>query len=588
MAARPMKIGEILVAEGLITPEQLDRALKMGGGRVGNALIELGYVTDVDIAKALANQFNVNYVNLEDISVSPSAISAISETLARKLSVIPISRNDDLLTVAVTDPLNVLTVDELHRFTRLRINIAISTVGEILKAINRHYVAAKCIEDMVKAEDISRFELLESENESPDKLMRIADEASIVRIVNMIISQAVDGRGSDIHMEPASDTLRVRFRIDGILHDAANLPVKLHPAITSRIKILGNMDIAEKRRPQDGRFVVEVGHRGADDVRMSTARLQSKGWGQLRRTGDKEIDVRVSTLPTMFGEKVEMRLLDKGSMLSELDELSPSADSVDAMRSLIKRPYGMLLVTGPTGSGKSTTIYSLMSRLNSVEKNIVTVEDPIEYQMKRINQVQVNPKAGLTFADILRHILRQDPDIVMIGEIRDRETAEIAIHAALTGHLVLSTLHTTDAAGTIGRLIDMGIEPFLVSSAIIGIASQRLIRKICPDCKKSYKPDEAVLKELDLPSTILFYKGEGCKNCKGEGYKGRTAVIEVLKMGEELRRLTLEKADSITIRKRVRELGLPSLRTEGLKAVLSGVTTLEEIIRATQEIEVME
>lgn len=489
------------------------------------------------------------------------------------------------MTVAIADPLDVLTVDELARISRLKIKLVVATETDILRAIDRHYLAAKGIEEFARGQDIHRVELLDSETESADKLHRIADEASVVRLVNMIVSQAVENRASDIHLEPATETLRVRFRIDGVLHDAANLPGALQPAVVSRIKIIANMDIAEKRQPQDGRFVSKVGHRGADDVRISGKNLQSPNWQAMRRAGDREIDVRVSTMPTMFGEKVEMRLLNKDSMLTDLDDLSPCAESVELMKSLIKRPYGMFLMTGPTGSGKSTTIYSLVSQLNAVQKNIVTVEDPVEYQLNRITQIQVNPKAGLGFAEALRHILRQDPDIIMVGEIRDRETVEIAIHAALTGHLILSTLHTTDAAGTVGRLIDMGVEPFLISSAIIGIASQRLIRKICPDCKKPYKPDDAVIREFGLSGTDILYRGEGCERCKGEGYKGRTAIIEVLRMGEALRKLTVEKADSVAIRTRMKEMGTLTLRAEGLKAAVSGITTIEEVLRATQDIE---
>lgn len=584
MAGKPLRIGEILIKEGLITPEQLDNALREGGGRVGKTLVKLGYVSDEDISKALANQFLLEFVSLEDTLVPASVINTIPEALARKHIAIPVSGDENNLTVAISDPLNVLTGDELQRATRLRIKLAVATESDIMTAIDRHYLTARGLEEIVKAEDISRVQLLQSESESPDKLLRIADEASVVRLVNMVISQAADNRASDIHMEPTSDLFRVRFRIDGLLHDAANLPITLHPAITSRIKILGNMDIAEKRLPQDGRFVTKVGVRGADDVRLSSARFQSPAWEHMRRIGDREIDIRVSTLPTTFGEKVEMRLLNKGALLTDLDELSRSTDSIEVLKSLIKHPHGMLLMTGPTGSGKSTTIYSLLSQFNAIEKNIVTVEDPVEYQMKRINQVQVNPKAGLTFADALRHILRQDPDVIMIGEIRDRETVGIAIHAALTGHFVLSSLHTTDAAGTVSRLIDMGVEPFLVSSAVVGIASQRLVRRLCPDCKKPYKPEKAILEEFGLPQETLFYNGEGCKSCKGEGYKGRTAIIEVLRMGEALRKLTMEKADSATVRTKMNELGIPSLRVEGVKAVVSGVTSFEEIIRVTQEI----
>lgn len=579
-----MRIGELLISQGLITPEQLDIALKEGGSRVGRTLIRLGYVTDEDISMALARQFNLKFISLKDITIPPAVINIIPESIARKHVAIPVSKEDNSMTVATADPLNVLTVDELHRISKLRVNLVVATDADIIRAIDRHYVAAKGIEDLIKAEDMRKFELLGGETEAPDKLQRIADEASVVRIVNAIISQAVESSASDIHIEPASDTLRVRFRVDGVLRDAANLPVTLQPAVTSRIKILSNMDIAEKRQPQDGRFVTKVGSRGMDDVRVSTSKFQSPAWQSMKRAGDKEIDLRVSTLPTTFGEKVEMRLLYKGSILAELEEISPSRDSIEMLKSLIKRPYGMILITGPTGSGKSTTIYSLLSQLNAIEKNIVTVEDPVEYQIKRINQVQVNPKAGLNFAEALRHILRQDPDIIMIGEIRDRETVEIAIHAALTGHLVLSTLHTTDAAGTIGRMIDMGIEPFLVASSVIAIASQRLIRKLCPNCKTSYKPDEAVLKEFGLPETTIFYKGEGCNNCKGEGYKGRTSLIEVLRMGDVLRRLTIEKSDSVTIRARMMEQGFQPLRAEGLKAVIAGITSIEEVVRVTQEI----
>lgn len=580
-----MKIGELLISQGLITPEQLDTALKEGGRRVGKTLIDLGYITDEDISRALAKQFNLNFINLKDTTIASNVINTIPETIARKHNAIPIAIDGNSMTVATADPLDVLTVDDMTRISRLRVKIVVATEADILRAIDRHYLAASGIEEFARSQEIRRVELLDSETASPDKLHRIADEASVIRLVNLIISQAVENRASDIHLEPATDTLRVRFRIDGVLHDAANLHVTLQPAVVSRIKILGNMDIAEKRQPQDGRFVSKVGHRGADDVRVSGRKVQSPNWQPMRRSGDREIDIRVSTMPTMLGEKVEMRLLNRGSMLTDVDELSPCTESIELMKSLIKRPYGMFLMTGPTGSGKSTTIYSLVSQLNAVQKNIVTVEDPVEYQLNRITQIQVNPKAGLGFAEALRHILRQDPDIIMVGEIRDRETVEIAIHAALTGHLVLSTLHTTDAAGTIGRLIDMGVEPFLISSSIIGIASQRLVRKICPDCKKSYKPDETVVREFGLSETDVLYRGEGCERCKGEGYKGRTSIIEVLKMSEALRKLTVEKADSVKIRTQMKEMGSLTLRAEGLKAAISGITTIEEVLRATQDIE---
>jgi len=559
MPFKQKKIGEILLDDGLVSSEQLDIALKKGGGRLGNNLIALGYVSEEDIARALAHQHKFSYADLSDAIIDSSVISLIPESLARKYRAIPVSLEGETLTVAVTDPLNILIVDEFKRRTDKRIKVVVSTESAILKSIASHYVAAKGIEDVIKDEDLGSLELVGAELEVKGKLERIADNVSIVRLVDQIIYDALEGGVSDIHIEPDSDLLRVRFRIDGILRDAANLPVKVHPAVISRLKILSNMDIAEKRHPQDGRFVNSV--------------------------GNKEVDVRVSTLPTIFGEKVVMRLLDKSGKILDLDEITPCRESALLLKSLIKNPYGMILVTGPTGSGKTTTLYSLLTLLDSIENNIITVEDPVEYQFKRINQVQINPKADINFADVLRHILRQDPDIIMVGEIRDGETAEIAINAALTGHLVLSTLHTNRIAGSIARLIDMGVEPFLITSSLIGIATQRLVRKICPDCKVSYKVDDNTLAEFSLPPGTLFYRGEGCSLCKGEGYRGRLALIEAVKMGPEIRRLAMEKADSSMINMKLKELGIPSLRAEGIKAVVAGLITVEEVIRVTQDID---
>lgn len=590
MAAKPKRIGEILIDEGLITPEQRDKALEEGGRRIGKTLVKLGYVTEEQIAKALAHQFNLRYLSLKDLRIPRNVLDAVPQYLARKHTAIPISisRSGRTVVVAMADPLNVLAVDELRRHTNLGIQLVISTEEEINIAIAKHYVAVKSIEEMVESEDVDSLELIEGEAEAEDKLKRIADESSVVRIVDTVLAKAFEQKASDIHLEPDFNTLRVRFRIDGILGDAANLPMKLHPAVTSRIKILSNMDIAEKRRPQDGSFVMRTGGRGGTDVRISSIHYESSSWDKgLRREGDREVDVRTSTIPVKFGEKIVMRLLDKEAMISSLDQLSPSADSLEVLKFLIRRPYGIVLITGPTGSGKTTTIYDLLGQLNTVELNVITVEDPVEYQIGRVSQVQVDPRAGITFAGALRHILRQDPDVIMVGEIRDRETAEIAFHAALTGHLVLSTLHTNDAAGTIGRLLDMGVEPFMVSSAIIGIASQRLVRKICPDCKEPYQVEDTLLRDLGLPGGTMFYHGRGCESCNGKGYSGRTAIIEVIRMGDVLKKLTLEKADSATIRSRMRELGFQTLREEGIKAVKAGITTLEEVLRTTQDIEEM-
>ena len=396
----------------------------------------------------------------------------------------------------------------------------------------------------------------------PEKLERLAGEASIIQLVNLMIAQAVMERASDIHIEPDEDTLRVRMRVDGVLHEMTNLALKLHPAIISRIKILGCLNIAEKRLPQDGRFNVKV--------------------------GNSDIDIRLSTLPTIFGEKAVLRLLNKSAIILKFEELTPLHDTLDILRRMIKMPYGMILLTGPTGSGKTTTAYTILNVINSMDKNIVTVEDPIEYKLKIINQVQVNPKVGITFANALRHILRQDPDIMLIGEIRDKETAEIAIHAALTGHLVVSTIHTNNAVGTISRLLDMGIEPYLISSSIIAIVGQRLIRGICPKCKAQYQPSPALLQELGIPTTEripTLYKGQGCGVCKGSGLKGRLGIFEVLVVNDEIRKLIIEKRDTNTILAAAIKNGFKTLRHEGIRAIARGYTTIEEILQATQEIE---
>jgi type II secretory ATPase GspE/PulE/Tfp pilus assembly ATPase PilB-like protein len=367
---------------------------------------------------------------------------------------------------------------------------------------------------------------------------------------------------SDIHIEPDEGTLRVRFRVDGVLKDAAEFPTKLHPAVLSRLKVLGDLDIAEKRVPQDGRFFVNV--------------------------NDREIDIRLSTLPTIYGEKAVMRLLDKGAMALDIKHLTPMPDTLDVLRKMIRRPFGLILLTGPTGSGKTTTAYTLLSMLNTPEKNLVTVEDPVEYHIKRINQVQVNPRAGVTFAGALRHILRQDPDIVLIGEIRDRETSEIAIHAALTGHLVISTLHTNDAAGTISRLLDMGIEPYLVSSSVACIVAQRLVRRICNNCKEPYEVGPEVIEELGVKvrgAVPKFYKGAGCPACRNTGYKGRLGIYEVLVPDDEIRAMILAKQDSSAILEGARRRGFKSLRIQGLMAAAAGHTTLEEVLQATQMVD---
>ncbi len=557
-------LGEILVEKRVLTPGQLDEALVVGkrtNTRVGNVIVKLGYATEKDIAAALADQYQLPFVILSTATIPTKTVKLIPESVARRYMVVPVSVEADTLSVAMLDPLNVFAVDELRRITGLQIKPVVSTEAEITRAINIHYAMEVSLEDMIKRVQASGLELLKGEEDLPEKLEKIAAESSVIQLVDLLVARAVMENASDIHIEPDEDTLRVRLRVDGLLHESINLPLKLHPAIISRIKILGEVNIAEKRIPQDGRF--------------------------LSKIGGRDIDIRLSTLPTIFGEKAVLRLLDKSAMILDLNHLTPFPDTLDVLSRVIKRPFGMILLTGPTGSGKTTTAYTLMNILNTMDKNLVTVEDPVEYHLKRINQVQVNPKAGVTFAGALRHILRQDPDIVMIGEIRDKETAEIAIHAALTGHLVISTIHTNDAVGTITRLLDMGIEPYLISSSVACIVGQRLVRKICDSCKLSYDADLGVLKELD-PSArvnnVKFYKGAGCATCKGSGLKGRLGIFEVLMPDDALRSSIVARKDSSTLITTAASRGFRTLRQEGIRAAAAGYTTIEEIIQATQSV----
>lgn len=559
------KIGELLVDAGLITLSQLEEALNVSqktGARLGRTLVNMGAVTEEGIARALAQQFNIQYISLSGIIIDPQIVRLIPEMLARRYKVIPFAKEGSNLKVAMVDPLNVFAIDDLKKASNCQIFPSVVTETEIQNAIDQHYGMTGSLNEIAKRLEGTEIELLKGEEEVPEKLERIASEASVIQLVNLMISQSVMERASDIHIEPDEDTLRVRMRIDGVLHEMSNLSLKLHPAVASRVKILGNLNIAEKRLPQDGRFNIKI--------------------------GNSDIDIRVSTLPTMFGEKVVMRLLNKSALILKLEELTPMHDTLSILKKMVKKPFGMILLTGPTGSGKTTTAYTILNMINSMDKNIVTVEDPIEYHLKIINQVQVNPKVGITFATALRHILRQDPDIVMIGEIRDRETAEIAIHAALTGHLVISTIHTNNAVGTISRLIDMGIEPFLIASAITCLVGQRLIGGVCPKCKVPYQPSPNMLKDLGIAVTdkpFTFYRGEGCNVCKGTGLKGRLGIFEVLVINETVRRMIIEKKDVGAILSASMKEGFRTLRYEGLRAVVNGHTTIEEVLQATQEIE---
>jgi type IV pilus assembly protein PilB len=558
------RIGEILVDSGLITEKRLQDAIKEGkrtGVRLGSVLVDGGYVTEEEVSKALSEQYGIPYILLENVIIDPEMIKIIPEVIARRHKIIPITMEGDKLVLATFDPLNVFAMDDIKKSSDKEISPVVCSENSIQKAIDQHYSIKGDIDDIVLKLDSAEFNLLEKEEDIPEVLVKIAGETPIIKIVNMIIFQAIRDQASDIHIEPQEDVLRVRMRIDGVLHEISKLPRRLHPAITSRIKILGNLDIAEKRVSQDGRFNMKV--------------------------GNSEVDIRLSTLPTIYGEKAVMRILDKSSMLLNIDDLGMTENSKAGIIKMVKKPFGMILITGPTGSGKTTTVYTVLNRINTLKKNIVTVEDPVEYQLGIINQVQINPKAGVTFADSLRTILRQDPDIIMIGEVRDRETAEIAINAALTGHLVISTLHTNDAAGTISRLLDMEIEPFLISSSINCVVGQRLVRKICNSCKVPYTPDKYLLEELGIKSggkPLTLYKGEGCKNCRDTGYKGRVGMYEVLTVTDEIRREILKKSDSSAIRNSALKSGFVPLREDGIQKVLDGITTIEEVMQATQEV----
>ncbi len=561
-------LGEILKEHGVITESQLDEVLKISKStnqRIGNVLVDKGYATDEDVATALAEQYDIPSVMLSKMVVDPDVARRVPEPVAKRYKVVAYDVDGSTIKLAMLDPLNVLAIDEVRRITNSDVTAVVTTETEITTAIDRVYGMSASLEEIARdIQAAGAAELTRDEEEAPEKLEKLASENSVIQLVNSLIGQAVTEGASDIHIEPDDEAMRIRLRVDGVLHDSASFPRGLHSAVISRLKILGELDIAEKRIPQDGRFFI--------------------------RSGSKEIDIRLSTLPTIFGEKAVMRLLDKSTVVLELEHMTPMPDVIKTLEDAIRRPYGIILITGPTGSGKTTTAYTLLSRLNTPEKNLVTVEDPVEFHIKRINQVPVNPKTGVTFAAALRHILRQDPDVVLIGEIRDRETAEIAVHAALTGHLVISTIHTNDAVGTITRLTEMGIEPYLISSAITCIVAQRLVRRICTNCKVGYEVTPELLDELGVkvkPGSPKpqFFKGTGCPACKNTGLKGRIGIFELLVPNEEIRALMLAKADGSAIVEAAKKVGFKTLRMQGIRTAAAGHTTIEEVLQATQSID---
>ncbi len=564
MATGTSRLGEMLVKAGLITQEQLQKALaqqEMSGGRIGSNLVKLGYITEDEITSFLSRQYGVPSINLSHFEIDPNVIKLIPADIAQKHLVIPINRTGSVLTVAMADPSNIFAIDDIKFMTGYKVEPVVAAESAIKNAINRYYDSAGLVQDIMKSFDEKEVAAV-AESEEPvnvAELQQAVEEAPVVKLVNLILSDAVKKGASDIHLEPYEKSFRVRYRIDGILYEVMQPPLKLKAAITSRIKIMASLDIAERRLPQDGRIKIKM--------------------------GQKELDLRVSTLPTLFGEKVVMRLLDKANLQLDMTKLGFEPQALRDFMEAIEAPYGMVLVTGPTGSGKTTTLYSALQHLNKTERNIMTAEDPVEFNLPGINQVHVRSEIGLTFAAALRSFLRQDPDVIMVGEIRDYETAEIAIKAALTGHLVLSTLHTNDAPSTVSRLIHMGVEPFLVSASCLLILAQRLARKICPNCKEEVRVPPQTLMDLGFSPeearSLKVYKGKGCMNCSETGYKGRVALYEVMVMRENIKTAILEGASTAELRELARRNGMKTLREAGLQKIREGITTIEEVMRVT-------
>ncbi|MBI5014300.1 MAG: type II/IV secretion system protein [Deltaproteobacteria bacterium] len=564
------RLGQMLVEEGLLSEEELEQALAdrqnrgLGGKPIGKYLVESGFVKETDFLRILARQFNLALMDLSEIQVQPEVLEKVPEELCRKYKILPLFAIGEEVTVAISDPTQIDGVDMVARYLKAPVQPVLASETQVLQTIAASF-GKKDGSEEGERDDISSLNRLESGGERDvdlETLRRAGEEAPIIKMVDKILKLAVREGASDIHVEPGEEQLMVRFRVDGMLQKRFGFSMRLAAAVVSRMKILSDLDISERQKPQDGRIQLKM--------------------------GDKELEFRVSVLPVYYGEKVVMRILDRASVRVQLENLGLSKQNLRIFDGLVRQPNGIVLVTGPTGSGKSTTLYAALNAINSIDKNIVTVEDPVEYQIPLINQVPVNPRRGLTFAGALRSILRQDPDIVMIGEIRDPETGSIAAEAALTGHLVLSTLHTNDAPSSVTRLIEMGVAPFLLAPTILGILAQRLVRRVCPQCKAPYEPKPAELHEAgigELVGKVTLHRGKGCGYCGGTGYKGRTGIHEVLKVDEEIRDLITERASASQIRRAAAAKGFKDLRFDGLKKAVSGQTSLEEVIRVTKAVE---
>src|SRR5262245_34645059 len=591
-----VRVGELLLKEKRITPEQLQQALaaqKANGGKLGYNLVKMGFVKDEEITALLSKQYGIPSINLAQFQIDPAVVKLVPAETAQKYQIIPLSRSGASLTIAMTDPTNVFAMDDIKFMTGYNVEPVVASEIAITEAVQKYYpmkagakgapgrpgaagagaaavglsaldMATKGLEELQALESTDDVEVLEELQEiSPEALAKEGEAAPVVRLVNVLLMSAIQKGASDIHIEPYEKELRIRYRIDGILYNIMNPPMKFRDAISSRVKIMSKLDIAEKRLPQDGRIKIRFTDQGQQ----------------------KEIDFRVSILPTLFGEKIVMRLLDKDKLMLDMTRLGFEQESLAKFESAIMRPWGMVLVTGPTGSGKTNTLYSSISKINTPETNIMTAEDPVEFNLVGVNQVQIRENIGLNFAAALRSFLRQDPNIILVGEIRDFETAEIAVKAALTGHLVLSTLHTNDAPSTVNRLMNMGIEPFLVASSVHLICAQRLVRRVCSNCAEANPTTPPALVQAGFTpeeaESVTPMKGVGCDRCNNTGYKGRVGLYEVLEVSEELRELILVGASGLELRRKAIDEGMITLRRSGLRKVMAGTTSVEEVVRET-------
>ena len=568
----PDKLGELLVRSGRINPAQLNEALalqKEQGGRVGTNLVKLGYLTEKQLVESLSQHFKVPSVDLTGVDIDEAVLKIIPADLARKYTILPVTKTGATITVAMIDPTNVFAMDDVKFMTGYRVEPVVASETGIRAAIDRYYGSTHAIELKKVMEDLSEestsdLEVLEEEeNLDLATLEEESEQAPVVKLVNLVLTDAIKRGASDIHIEPYEKEYRVRYRIDGILYEMMHPPLKLKEAITSRCKIMARLDIAEKRLPQDGRIKIKT-------------KISGKS---------KDLDYRVSVLPTLFGEKIVMRLLDKDKLMLDMTKLGFEVESLRKFETAILKPYGMVLVTGPTGSGKTNTLYSALQRINTPEVNIMTAEDPVEFNLSGINQVQTREQIGLNFAAALRSFLRQDPNIILVGEIRDFETAEVAIKAAMTGHLVLSTLHTNDAPSSISRLMNMGIEPFLVATSVHMIVAQRLVRRICSFCKEPFEMPPPALTQVGFSEhesrTLKLFRGRGCERCSNTGYKGRVGLYEVLEIDDELREMILSGGSAYELRQKAIQNGMMTLRASGLQKIRDGMTSVEEVVRET-------